>query len=213
MRSYLDFEKPVAELDAKLDELRALAASGSDIGEEILRVEDKRLAGAGRPLRQPDAVAEDAGGAASAAPAPGRLRQGADHRIHAAGRRPQVRRGRGAGRRLRPFPRREHLRDRPGKGRHHRRSPEAQFRHGAAGRLSQGRAADGDGRPLRHSRAVAGRFRRRLSRHRRRGARPGGGDRALHRRLPAARRAQRRRHHRRRRCRAAPSPLPPPARC
>ena len=35
MRSYLDFEKPVAELDAKLDELRALAASGSEIGDEI----------------------------------------------------------------------------------------------------------------------------------------------------------------------------------
>ena len=41
MRSYLDFEKPVAELDAKLDELRALAASGSDIGEEIARVEER----------------------------------------------------------------------------------------------------------------------------------------------------------------------------
>ena len=34
MRSYLDFEKPVAELEAKVDELRALAASGSDIGDE-----------------------------------------------------------------------------------------------------------------------------------------------------------------------------------
>ena len=41
MRSYLDFEKPVAELDSKVDELRALAASGSDIGDEIARVEDK----------------------------------------------------------------------------------------------------------------------------------------------------------------------------
>ncbi|MBC7585196.1 acetyl-CoA carboxylase carboxyltransferase subunit alpha [Tardiphaga sp. vice352] len=41
MRSYLDFEKPVAELDAKVDELRALAAGGSDIGEEIVRIEDK----------------------------------------------------------------------------------------------------------------------------------------------------------------------------
>ena len=41
MRSYLDFEKPVAELEAKVDELRALAASGSDIGDEIARVEDK----------------------------------------------------------------------------------------------------------------------------------------------------------------------------
>ena len=40
MRSYLDFEKPVAELDAKIDELRALAATGSDIGDEISRVEE-----------------------------------------------------------------------------------------------------------------------------------------------------------------------------
>src|SRR3954465_7163598 len=44
MRSYLDFEKPVAELDSKVDELRALAASGSDIGEEIVRIEDKAVA-------------------------------------------------------------------------------------------------------------------------------------------------------------------------
>ena len=39
MRSYLDFEKSVAELDSKIDELRVLAASGSDIGEEITRIE------------------------------------------------------------------------------------------------------------------------------------------------------------------------------
>jgi acetyl-CoA carboxylase carboxyl transferase subunit alpha len=41
MRSYLDFEKPVAELDARADELRALAATGSDIGDEIARVEER----------------------------------------------------------------------------------------------------------------------------------------------------------------------------
>ncbi|MET4220940.1 acetyl-CoA carboxylase carboxyl transferase subunit alpha [Bradyrhizobium sp. LB7.2] len=41
MRSYLDFEKPVAEFDSKLDELRTLAASGSDITDEIGRIEDK----------------------------------------------------------------------------------------------------------------------------------------------------------------------------
>ncbi len=41
MRSYLDFEKPVAELESKIDELRALAASGSDIGDEIARIEEK----------------------------------------------------------------------------------------------------------------------------------------------------------------------------
>src|SRR6201984_1784283 len=41
MRSYLDFEKPVAELDSKGDELRALAASGTDISEEVARIEEK----------------------------------------------------------------------------------------------------------------------------------------------------------------------------
>src|SRR6202047_1286107 len=41
MRSYLDFEKPLAEIESKVDELRALAASGSDIGDEITRIEDK----------------------------------------------------------------------------------------------------------------------------------------------------------------------------
>src|SRR6202167_5449313 len=41
MRSYLDFEKPVAELDAKIDELRALHSDGDAIGEEINRIEGK----------------------------------------------------------------------------------------------------------------------------------------------------------------------------
>ena len=41
MRSYLDFEKPVAELDSKIDELRALAAGGSDIHDEITRIAEK----------------------------------------------------------------------------------------------------------------------------------------------------------------------------
>src|SRR5207247_8076971 len=41
MRSYLDFEKPVAELESKVYELRTLAASGSDIADEISRIENK----------------------------------------------------------------------------------------------------------------------------------------------------------------------------
>src|SRR5246127_2860648 len=43
MRSYLDFEKPVAEIEAKLEELRALEAgdSAAAIGEEIARLEAK----------------------------------------------------------------------------------------------------------------------------------------------------------------------------
>jgi acetyl-CoA carboxylase carboxyl transferase subunit alpha len=43
MRSYLDFEQPVAELDAKVEELRAIASgdSAAAIGEEISRLEAK----------------------------------------------------------------------------------------------------------------------------------------------------------------------------
>ncbi len=43
MRSYLDFEKPVAELEAKIDELRALGEGGDAlaVGEEISRLKVK----------------------------------------------------------------------------------------------------------------------------------------------------------------------------
>jgi len=43
MRTYLDFEKPVAELEAKVEELRAMGASGDAvaIGEEVARLEAK----------------------------------------------------------------------------------------------------------------------------------------------------------------------------
>jgi acetyl-CoA carboxylase carboxyl transferase subunit alpha len=43
MRSYLDFEKPVAELEAKIEELRALQSDGDSIAisEEINRIEGK----------------------------------------------------------------------------------------------------------------------------------------------------------------------------
>src|SRR5215468_1699673 len=46
MRSYLDFEKPVAELEAKVEELRVLQETGNAlaIGEEILRLEAKATA-------------------------------------------------------------------------------------------------------------------------------------------------------------------------
>src|SRR4029078_10714176 len=43
MSSYLDFEKPVAELEAKVEELRAMQAAGNatDIAEDIVRLEAK----------------------------------------------------------------------------------------------------------------------------------------------------------------------------
>jgi acetyl-CoA carboxylase carboxyl transferase subunit alpha len=42
MRTYLDFEKPVAELEAKIEELRAIQASGDvAVGDEIARLEGR----------------------------------------------------------------------------------------------------------------------------------------------------------------------------
>jgi len=45
MRNYLDFEKPIAELEAKVEELRALSARGDavGIGDELTRLEAKTL--------------------------------------------------------------------------------------------------------------------------------------------------------------------------
>lgn len=43
MRSYLDFEKPVAELEAKVEELRALSSSGDGVAitDEVVKLEGK----------------------------------------------------------------------------------------------------------------------------------------------------------------------------
>ena len=77
MRSYLDFEKPVAELEAKVEELRAMPESGDAvaIADEIARLEAKAAQALQGPLRRADALAEDAGRAPSAAAALPRLRQ------------------------------------------------------------------------------------------------------------------------------------------
>ena len=166
MRSYLDFEKPVAEIEAKIEELRAVEAgdSAAAIGEEIARLEAKAAAGVARPLCRAHALAEDPGRAPSRAAALPRLCRRPDHRFRAARGRSQVRRRRRHRRRLRPLPRESDLRARPRKGLRHREPAQAQFRHGAPGGLPQGRAADGDGRPLRHPGPRHRRYRRRLSR-------------------------------------------------
>jgi acetyl-CoA carboxylase carboxyl transferase subunit alpha len=46
MRSYLDFEKPVAELEAKMEELRQIGESGGAvaIADDIARIEAKAAA-------------------------------------------------------------------------------------------------------------------------------------------------------------------------
>ena len=92
--------------------------------------------GAGRSLRQPDAVAEDAGGARAGASAVWRLHQGAHHRVYAARRRPLFRRGRSDRRGPRKIRGRVGVRPRPGEGRRHGEPGAAQFRHGAARRAT-----------------------------------------------------------------------------
>ncbi len=215
MRSYLDFEKPVAELEAKVEELRAIGENRDavSIGDDITRLEAK-AADALRDLYcQPDALAEDAGRAPSAAAAFHRLLLRADHGFHAARRRPQIRRGRGDRRRLRALSRAGRLRPRPGEGRQHRDPHPAQFRHGQARGLPQGGSPDGAGRPFRTARPVLRRHGRRLSGHRGGGARPGRGHRALDRDAARASAFPTSRWSSARAARAAPSPSPRPTRC
>ena len=75
MRSYLDFEKPVAELEAKLEELRALGENRDAvaISDDIQRLEAKAAAALKELYADADALAEDAGRAPSAAAAFRRL--------------------------------------------------------------------------------------------------------------------------------------------
>lgn len=42
MRTFLDFEKPIAELESKIDELRHISSSSElNIAEEVTRLQDK----------------------------------------------------------------------------------------------------------------------------------------------------------------------------
>ena len=215
MRTYLSFETPVAEIDARIDELRAVAEKGDSpaIAEEIAKLEAKSEKALAELYAAPDALAEDPGRPAAGQAALLRLSQGPHRRIHAAGGRPQFRRGRGDRRRARPVRGRSGLRHRPGEGRRHREPPPAQFRHGAAGGLPQGGAADGARRPLRPAGDLARRHRRRLSGRRRRRARPGRGDRAFDRRVPHRSACPTSRSSSARAARAARSPSPPRTRC
>ena len=95
MRHFLDFERPIAELEGKIEELRHLSTdSGLNIADEVGRLE----ASADRLLRQTYArltpwqkvqVARH-----PERPHCRRLHRRADHRFHAARRRPRFRRGR-----------------------------------------------------------------------------------------------------------------------
>ena len=198
MATFLDFEKPIAELEARIAELRETASAG----EAEHRGRDRPARGAlgaaaARHLCQADAVAEDPGRPPPRAAPFRRLCRGAGRGFRAARRRPQFRRRQRRGRRPRPAGRPQDRRHRPGEGRRHRQPPRAQFRHGPAGRLSQGDPADGPGRPVRPAGGHPGRHARRLSRRPGRGARPGRGDRPRDREVPRDRRAAGHRDHRR----------------
>ena len=186
MRSYLDFEKPVAELEAKIEELRALEAGGDAvaIGEEIGRIEVKAAQAlktlyaeltpwqktqVARHPQRPHCIDYVAALIDDFMPLAGDRKFGEDAAIVGGF-------GRFRGESVCVIGHE--------KGDDTDSRAQTQFRHGAAGGLSQGSAADGDGRPFRNAGHRARRYRRRLSRHRRRGARTGRSHRPLHRSVP-----------------------------
>ena len=106
MRHFLDFEKPLAELEGKIEELRHLSNGGDiNIADEVTRLEAK----VDRLLRQTYAKLSP-WQKVQLARHPDRP-HGSDyiarahHRVHAARRRPQLRRGPRHHRRHRPLPR------------------------------------------------------------------------------------------------------------
>ena len=70
MPTYLDFEKPIAELEGKIEELRHLPNAGDlNIAEEVARLQQQGRPAAAADLRQAQPLAEDAGRAPSRAAA------------------------------------------------------------------------------------------------------------------------------------------------
>ena len=153
MRTYLDFEKPIAELESKVAELKALAGEQHSVSieEELAKLERKarealeetyseltpwqKTQVARHPERPHfrhyiEALVEDF------TPLAGDRYFAEDQAIVGGIGRLSGRSGDG---------------HRPREGLRHRRPHQAQFRHGPARGLSQGRAADGDGRPLQAS--------------------------------------------------------------
>ena len=189
MISYLEFEKPVAELESRIAELRAAAAGR--------RRRHLRRARSGSSARAPSCSP-----ALTPALTPWQKTQVARHPA-----RPHFRDyvalafdefvPLGGDRALRRRPG-DHGRARPRlggrkvmligheKGNDTESRTQAQFRHGQARGLSQGDPPDGAGRALRPAGGDAGRHLGRVSRGRGRGARPGRGDRPLDRGMPGA---------------------------
>ena len=150
MRTYLDFEKPIAELESKVAELKALAAEQRSVSieEELAKLEIKakealeetyseltpwqKTQVARHPERPHfrhyiDVLVQDF------TPLSGDRAFAEDQAI--LGGIGRLQRSLGDG-------------HRPREGLRHRRPHQAQFRHGAPRRLSQGGQAYADGRPL-----------------------------------------------------------------
>ena len=192
MATLLDFEKPIAELESKVKELRLLAdGSELDLAEEITQAREPGRQAAGADLRQAQPVAEDAGRAPPGPAALPGLCRGPDRGLHAAGRRPRLRRRPaiiGGLARFRGLSvvvvGHEKGRETEDRVRHNfgMARPEGYRKAMRLMRLAERFRPAGP-----HLRRHAGR----ASGHRRRGARPGRGDRALDRDLPDAERAAR----------------------
>ena len=198
MTTLLDFEKPILELEGKVKELRLLSDGGElDISDEVARLEGRaskllsqtyakltawQKTQVARHADRPhfkdyaEALIEDF------TPLAGDRLYGEDRAIVG---------GLGRFRGLAVMV----IGHEKGADTDNRRAP--QFRHGPARGLPQGGPADAAGRAVPPAGADLRRHARRPSRHRRRGARPGRGDRPRDRGLPVARGAAGR-HHRRR---------------
>ncbi len=156
MRHFLDFERPIAELEGKIEELRHLSTdSGLNIAEEVGRLETQ----ANRLLRQSYARLTP-WQKVLVARHPERPHcldyiAGLITRFRAARRRPRLCRGPGDRRRHRPVSRAQRHGPRHREGRRHRGAGHAQFRHGAARGVSQGAPADAAGRAFRAAGADA----------------------------------------------------------
>ena len=135
---YLDFEKPIAELESKIEELRKLRSPTASTSPRRSRASPKRPTAAPRHLRQADAWQKTQVARHPERPHALDYIAAPDRGVHAARRRPRLRRRRGHRRRARAVPRPPVVVLGNEKGARHRHPHQAQFRHGPAGGLPQG---------------------------------------------------------------------------
>ncbi len=69
MQAYLDFEKPIADLESKIEELRHLSSEGEvNIADEVGKLQDKSSKAADADLCQAFTMAKSTGGTTSKPP-------------------------------------------------------------------------------------------------------------------------------------------------